>query len=198
LNFFKKRYADIKKDVAKFASTKNVPAQAYSFFQVFLWVMIASSILAVMTLSLISSIELPDNIITTISLNMIIPAWGIILFFGLGKYFFYAKILEIHYMQKILSYLITKLDMLWWRKYRKQSPLTEALLKAQTKTESAKRKFTPRQRKLISILLVGILVGLYSAVNIEFFPETIEGWQVEIKENEKIQNNIGKIYDGLK
>jgi hypothetical protein len=198
LNFFKKRYADIKKDVAKFASTKNVPAQAYSFFQVFLWVMIASSILAVMTLSLISSIELPDNIITTISLNMIIPAWGIILFFGLGKYFFYAKILEIHYMQKLLSYCITKLDMMWWRKYRKQSPLTEALLKAQTKAETTKKKMSPRKRKLISIILVTVLVCAYGYTKIDLFTETIESWQAEIEHNEKIQNNLGKIYDGLK
>ena len=102
-------------DAKKFASTKNVPESAFSFWMVIQLVLITSSITSIVTLYIIGSIELPDTMLTQILINMVIPGWILVLFFGLGKYFFYAKILEIHYLNRLLTNGINKLDMYWWR-----------------------------------------------------------------------------------
>lgn len=194
MSFFKKRYAKIKDDARKFASTKNVPEQSFSFYMVLQFVLIGTSIVSIATLYLISMLPIQDSIITTVLLNMVLPGWFMILLFGFGKYFFYAKILEIHYLNKALSKGLTKLDMYWWRKYRKQSPVTEVLSKMQTKGSTAKRKLTKPQKALIFIALMAVLCWLYLYDEIVSLTVSIE--QI-IQQNEINQNNIGKIFDGL-
>ena len=197
MNFFKKRYKKIKEDAVRFASTKNVPPQAYSFFNVFLWVMIASSTLSIFTLSLIGMVELPDSILTTVGLNLIIPAWGMILFFGLGKYFFYAKILEVHYMQKALSYLINKLDIIWWKKYKRHSPLTESIFKIQQKGEKIGKKLSKPQKRVLMIALLIIIGGFYGYTKYPILEDMITGIDESIKHEQVKEKNLGKIFDGL-
>ena len=194
MNFFKKRYTKIKDDAKKFASSKNVPEQSFSFFMVLQFLLIGTSIISIATLYLISMLPIQDSIFTTLALNMVLPGWFIILLFGFGKYFFYAKILEIYYFNKALSKGINKLDMYWWRKYRKQSPVTEALSKMQTKTGTAKRKLTKPQKALIFIALMAALCWLYLYDEIMSVVDSIN---VMIEQNEVTQNNIGKIFDGL-
>lgn len=198
MNFFKRRYRKIREDAAKFASTRNVPAQAYSFFNIFLWVMIASSTLSIFTLSLIGRLELPDSPIVAIGLNLIIPMWGMVLFFGFGKYFFYAKILEIHYMQKALAYLINKLDMIWWRKYKKHSPLTESIFKMQQKGERIGKKLSKPQKRVLIIALLIIIGSFYGYTKYPVFEEMIDDVNKDIEHAEAKEKNLGKIFDGLK
>lgn len=197
MNFFKRRYRKIKEQADKFASTKNVPSAAYSLYHIILWVMIASSVMTVLTLYGLLLVELPEHPAVTISLNMLIPAWGIILFFGFGKYFFYARILEIHYFSKAIAFLIKRLDMYWWRKYRKQSPLTESLFKIQTKSETAKRRLSKKQIRLIQIALIATFVILYGYSEIDTFEGIVSNVDQSIEQEQKTQNNLGKIFDGM-
>lgn len=193
MSFIKKRYRQMKDDAKKFASSKNVPEQAYSFWMVMQLVLIASSILSILTLVLIS--KLPENLLTGIIIDMVIPSWIIILFFGLGKYFFYAKILEVHYFSKLMSWSINKLDMYWWRKYRKQSPVTEMLHKAQEKSSKVKRKLTRPQKALIMAVMFGLLAYVYLYDNVLDVYNSIENMLIQ---QEIAENDLGKINDGLR
>lgn len=194
MNLFKKRYVKIKDDARRFASAKNVPEQAFSFWMVLQFLAIGTSIVSIGTLYLISMLPIQDSVFTTVLLNLVLPGWFVILLFGFGKYFFYAKILEIYYLNKALSKGLTKLDMYWWRKYRKQSPITETLAKMQTKAGTAKRKLTKPQKTLIFIALMAVLCWLYLYDEIV---SVVNGIDVVIQQNEENQNNLGKIFDGL-
>lgn len=182
----------MKDDARKFASSKNVPESAFSFWMVIQFVLIASSILSIGTLYIIGSINLPDNILVQIGLNMVIPGWVLILFFGLGKYFFYAKILEIHYLNKLLTKGINKLDMYWWRKYRRQSPVTDALNKMQGK--KAKRNLTKPQKALVFAAVFGFLIWFYLYDEVVDLYYSIEDMLIQ---QEIAENDLGKIYDKL-
>lgn len=185
----------MKDDAKKFASTKNVPESVLSFWMVFPFVGYASAILSIVTLLLISQLEVPDGMPVQIGLNMIIPGWFLFLFFGVGKYFFYAKILEVHYLNKLMTKGINKLDMYWWRKYRKQSPVTEALNKVQQKSGTVKRRLTKPQKGLIMTVVIGLLVWFYLVDDIVYVYDSIQDMLIQ---QEIIENDLGKINDGLR
>lgn len=195
MNFIKRRYSKMKDDARKFASSKNVPESALSFWMVFPFVGYASAFLSIISLLLISQLEIPDGMPVQIGLNMIIPAWFVFLFFGLGKYFFYAKILEVHYLNKLMTKGINKLDMYWWRKYRKQSPVTEALNKVQQKSGTVKRRLTKPQKGLIMTVVIGLLVWFYLVDDIVYVYDSIQDMLIQ---QEIIENDLGKISDGLR
>lgn len=199
MNYFKKRYQSMKKDAEEFAKSKNVTLQMYSFFQVFTWVIIASSILSVFTFMLIGRIQVPPgyNTLVNVLINLVIPTWCFVLLFGFGKYFFYVRILEIHYINKLMTYAINKLDMYWWRKYRKQSPLTETLHKMQTKASSTKGKLSKRQKRLIGILFIMLLVCFYGYQKYDTFVSVAQSFDDTQKADQIQSKNLGKIFDGM-
>lgn len=197
MTWFRKRYRQIKDDVKKYAEEKNVPANAISFWYVFQYILIASGILTLVSLYTLSSVWPDISPIGALVFNLIPVFWFMFLLFGVGKYFYYAKILEIHYINKILAYCIDKLDMIWWRKYRKHSPLTDAISKIMSKKEKAKSRFTKPQRRMIVITFVILFVGFYGYAHMDTFVEFYDSFALIPHEINLQQNQIGRIYDGL-
>lgn len=195
--FFKKRWRQIRDDADKFASTKNVSKDSYSFYFIFAWILFTSAIGAMFTIYLLSFVDnTPVNWYNFVAYQMIIPLWFFGILFSLGKYFFYIRILEIHYTSKIISYVINKLDMIWWRKFRKHSPLTEGLFKLQEKTQSKKHKLTKPQRRLFAVVLISALLLMYIGIHYDDFMEFAVSYQETSQQIEINENNNAKIFDG--
>ena len=88
--------------------------------------------------------------------------WGILLVTVLPK-LIHAMILVHHYAMKAVFLGINKFDLWYWRKYKKESVLANAIWKSQGQFMGMDKQ---RKRQIFVIFLIG--VGIYYLVKFEF------------------------------
>ena len=168
IDFFKQRYKKLRVDTKQFAVKYNVSSmEKLAFIHGIMNIFIVSSILSVYSIFGLASLPIPPYGIfydaMWISANFILPVYIILILFTFGKYFVYPHLLFYHYSTKFFMWIFTTLDRYYWRKYRKQSPLTEFMYKSQSKYLSWWEKLSVQRKRLIKLgLFLGVAILVLS------------------------------------
>lgn len=162
IGFFKTRYKKLRSDTKQYAVKYNVgKMERLAFVHGVLNVMILSSILSVYSVLGLVNLPLPEYgllyDIIWVGANLLLPVYCIGILFTLGKFFVYPYILLYHYNTKFFVWIFNRIDMYWWRKYRKQSPLTEFMFKSQVKGKMWFDKQSVQRRRLLKL---GLVLGI--------------------------------------
>lgn len=168
------------KATKKVANEKNVHNWYNCVFHSVILILVASLGLSLLTMNLFIDSSTPIGEIP-LAAALIPLAYGLLL-----SWLFLEKLILLHIkvFELINKYTLKawqKLDMYWFRKYRKHSPLTEGLSKVQNKVSKFQSNSSKRRKKLVIIAVIAGLillqVGLRAPVLIDIFtdePETIE------------------------
>lgn len=195
--FFKKRIKKIK-DTKSVAFERNVAnwyqIVFYSFMGIFLLSAVSNFGLIILVSDLTSSVKegsTAENIIWGTMSVMPFILTGVFVFTILDK----VIILHIMVMEKINKQIMKVwhwLDMQWFKKYRKSSPLTETTFKIHEKSSKIGRKLSSRQKLVIKIALIVVLIAIQiwwrGPVLMDSF-ENLQDATPEISDNQMDQDN---------
>lgn len=190
LDYFKNRIAKIK-GTKKIAQEKNVSSSwwygfIYGIASLFLLGSMLTFGIIILTSSIIVVTSLEGTIIETIAFDVmtvsvvIIP---ILFVFTLLDKMIILHLIIFQNINKALFYLWNRLDMWYFKKYRKHSPLTEGYSKLSDRTAKYSSKLSRSQKKMIKIALIMVLVGVQVYWKLPMFEELM----IEINENNKEQ-----------
>ena len=150
-----KNFVNKVKATKKVANEKNVHNWYNCVFHSVILILVASLGLSLLTMNLFIDSSTPIGEIPLAA--VFIPlGYGLLL-----SWLFLEKLILLHIkvFELINKYTMKawqKLDMYWFRKYRKHSPLTEGLSKLQNKASKIQSR-SPRTKKLI---IIGVIAGL--------------------------------------
>lgn len=192
------------KDTQKIAREKNVHNWYNCVFH---------SIIIILGISLVLSLHtiqyLGVNLDTTLG-DLILtfqPAIFLPLIYSLTlSYLFLQKLIILHILafeqlNKIIFKLWQKMDMYWFRKYRKHSPITEGLAKFQSKMEKFNKSKSKKQKRLIVIGVITFLLIIQIGYRLPYeieepvltpeeFSQTVEMTPEEYEEYKEMYDSI--------
>ena len=95
------------------------------------------------------------------------------------SYLFLEKLIILHILiferlNKVIFKLWQRMDMYWFKKYKKHSPITEGLAKFQSKMTKFNSTKSKKQKKLILVGVIAILLVIQIGFRIPYLIETFE------------------------
>lgn len=114
---------------------------------------------------------------------LLIPSYFLFLFFGVMEKLIILHIAIFEKLSKTIFKLWQRMDMWYFRKYRKHSPLTDMQFKIQQKKE----KLSKRKKKLITVLLIVIIFSLQMTLRL---PAIYEDLPVE--ETKQLEERVAE------
>lgn len=148
------------KATKKIANEKNVHNWYNCVFHSVIIIMGISMILSLYTIVYLADMTL-DTTIGELLINMQIGIFLPIAYSIILSYVFLEKLVILHILvfekfNKQVFKMWQKLDMYWYKRYKKHSPITEGLSKLQSRVA----KFQTRSKKQRRIVIIGIIVAL--------------------------------------
>lgn len=170
-----------------------------------------SMILSLFTIFYLADVTL-DTTIGELLINMQIGVFLPIAYSIVLSYLFLERLVILHILafeqiNKLIFKFWQKLDMYWFKKYKKHSPLTEGMVKIQEKVGKFQKTKSKKQRRVIIIAVIFALilvqVGFRAPIIIDYFeeeqpvltPEEISQGIAEEnfqEQEERIKVNIGR------
>ena len=186
IDLIKKRLKKIK-ETKKFATDHNVHSWYNMLLHGIMFVLIGGFLVSLGAIILLDDIESHSTLKGSLLMNGL---WGIATTFPFTFAFILALIylpriimLEVLLNEKIQRYMMAgwqKLDMWYFRKYRKHSPLTDSYSKIYEKTTKYTSKLSRNQKKLITIGIVILLVSVQVGIRLPLILETINDLQKDL------------------
>lgn len=148
------------KDTKKIARERNVHNWTNIILHSILMIMGASLLLSFYTMFAFTDIGNSD--LGEIAFSILPIAYGIFLTFTLLDKIIVLQIIAFEKLNKLIFKHWQKMDMYWFRKYKKHSPLTEGVSKISNVSEKLNKK--PRTRKIIIVCLIMFLLAINIAI----------------------------------
>ncbi len=181
------------KATKKIANEKNVHNWYNCVFHSVIIIMGISMILSLYTIVYLADITL-DTTIGELLINMQIGIFLPIAYSIILSYVFLEKLVILHILifekfNKQVFKMWQKLDMYWYKKYKKHSPLTEGLSKLQSRIAKFQTR-SKRQRKIIIIAVIFALILVQVGFRAPLIIELLE-------EPEEIEVNIDELEEPI-
>lgn len=159
------------KATKKVANEKNVHNWFNCVYQSIFIIFATSIILSLYTISYFTT---DDTSLQEVQQYALLLPLGYTL---LLSYFLLEKLILLHIwafskLNKKIFELWQKMDMYWFRKYRKHSPVTEGLSKLQNK--ASKINSSKRKRRIVTIAVIVGLVAIQIGFRVPYMLEAIE------------------------
>ncbi len=190
------------KDTKKIAQERNVNNWFQCCYYSFIGIFTFSTLLSLLTILGIEQLEHGTALQGTLTMNIIWSVASAIPFIYTAILFFtvYEKVIILHiYIFERINKLIfkawDKLDMIWFKKYRKSSPLTESMAKVQEKGTKWGSKLTKNQKRVFKFTVVTILVVGLLWMRAPMYTDIMDSWE---KQSIIEKNEIGQLYKGVK
>lgn len=174
------------KDTKKIARERNVHNWTNIIFHSILMIMGASLILSFYTMFAFTDIGNSD--LNEIAFSILPITYGIFLTFTLLDKIIVLQIIAFEKLNKVIFKQWQKIDMYWFRKYKKHSPLTDGVSKISDVSKKLNDK--PRTRKIVIVSLVIFLLIINIAIRAPLITEIINDLSGEKKPTELLTDII--------